>query len=721
MGGTYKRVYRRNIIKYMATIGTVSGVSLLFIFSYLASIDVINIEGYSGDMVCGSETNPCYAYINFTMNKDYIYLYPNGSWYEPSIGEFNGFYTDESTDDFKELWMEVRDKRTSSGWRRIDLTRPCAWLKPETTCRYKYSYRFYKTKGLWEIRFVAIKKDPSETIKWGFDTIDPYWFGEEKEEITYTPSTETHCNNGKCWTSLYSGIRFVNEDGKWKNVEDARSLKGSGIECIVESDGENLVKCLDWNYTSIKLEFSIKSTSIMQKEVPIKIYERNENGDLVLKSETKESFSSFNNKKGVELSDFRYGNVIHFGEKSTTIQLQDADTENLDDCRVYELDPDNKAGSYQYINFGFHYTVYIKFNITEIPDDKTVDDANVFFFIYSNSYDAGETCTSDIYGVNNNTWNETTLTWNNRMDVNDFLYRNDTFDGDDDDFWISYNVTSWISDKYNSGDSNITLFLNATTEYSSGSMAAYSKEYTTDASLRPYLNITYSESDTTPPTLTWSDQLEANETLTDYNKTWIYWNFTSNETIGMNGCKIEINGTNITGTIDNLYCYYNETGLTGNVTRCAYGWANDTSDNWGKTEYRCITTNEQQDTGNLSLNLSFGPVGVSIFRWETCGSTFENDSAVPQGQNTSHGIDYVCNDGDAGAGDIQIKMNQCPSSNWTIYASNTSISANLINLTDTWQTIYTSLGQGNCIYIWFIANCSYVIQNPGAYEQFRIV
>jgi parallel beta-helix repeat protein len=101
-------------------------------------------------------------------------------------------------------------------------------------------------------------------------------------------------------------------------------------------------------------------------------------------------------------------------------------------------------------------------------------------------------------------------------------------------------------------------------------------------------------SDTTPPDLTWSPVLEANETLTAENKTWLFWNFTSSETIGTDGCLLEINGTNHTGAIDSLSCYYNETSLAGNQTRCAYGYANDTSGNLDRTEYRCITTNEQQ-------------------------------------------------------------------------------------------------------------------------------
>ena len=56
--------------------------------------------------------------------------------------------------------------------------------------------------------------------------------GKENSTITYTSSTDTSCINGKCNLILYSGIRNVYEDNKWKRVEDARSLKGKGFEIV---------------------------------------------------------------------------------------------------------------------------------------------------------------------------------------------------------------------------------------------------------------------------------------------------------------------------------------------------------------------------------------------------------------------------------------------------------------------------------------------------------
>src|SRR4030043_204320 len=105
-------------------------------------------------------------------------------------------------------------------------------------------------------------------------------------------------------------------------------------------------------------------------------------------------------------------------------------------------------------------------------------------------------------------------------------------------------------------------------------------------------NTNEQQPDVIAPDLVWSGELEANGTATAVNKTYVLWNFTSSESIL--GCNVEVNGTNQSGAVDGLDCYFNETGLTGNVTRCAWGYANDTSGNLNVTEFRCVNTERQQ-------------------------------------------------------------------------------------------------------------------------------
>ena len=182
--GTYKRVYANKVKIFLKGIP----IALTFgILIYLVALGNINITYYSEDMICtGTLEEPCYAYINFTMNKDYIYIYPNESW---------SFYTDTN---LKLLEFQVRDKRYKEGYRTIDLSKPSPYCQ-RTGC--KYAFRFYKTKGTWEIRYKALKNNPYGDIKWGFGSIDPVWEGIITNSI-YKSSVKNH--SYRAFNDVYS-------------------------------------------------------------------------------------------------------------------------------------------------------------------------------------------------------------------------------------------------------------------------------------------------------------------------------------------------------------------------------------------------------------------------------------------------------------------------------------------------------------------------------------
>ncbi len=122
------------------------------------------------------------------------------------------------------------------------------------------------------------------------------------------------------------------------------------------------------------------------------------------------------------------------------------------------------------------------------------------------------------------------------------------------------------------------------------------------------------------------------------------------------------------------------------------------------------------------LNLSFGP-DVSVFRVTGCGPEKTNYSALPEGQNASLGIDYLCNNATV-YGTLQIRLSGALNTGWSIYASNTSVSQNLINLTKdptTWKDLYSDLLVNECTYVWFNFTCINVTQNPGVYEEYRLI
>lgn len=120
------------------------------------------------------------------------------------------------------------------------------------------------------------------------------------------------------------------------------------------------------------------------------------------------------------------------------------------------------------------------------------------------------------------------------------------------------------------------------------------------------------------------------------------------------------------------------------------------------------------------INFTWGPDDTSLVRLGICGPDFENATAEPENQTSSKGIYYLCNNGTA-TGDLQIKWSGTSATNWTLYASNTSISASLITETTSYTTIYDDLAQDDCTYVWLKANCSYTGNPPGVYELFQIV
>jgi len=165
----YKRIYDTNIKKLGIT-----GIALIFsIFIYLSNTGDITITGYSGDMKCaGTIQEPCYAFLNFTANKD-IYIYP----------------TNDATWAFnvapEHLMKEIIMQRSwGTGWRTIDLSKTY-------TKDVKYAIKFSNGQK-YSLRFIGYKNNINDTVEWAFGEkslfnndsfIDPKWEGYSTDDF----------------------------------------------------------------------------------------------------------------------------------------------------------------------------------------------------------------------------------------------------------------------------------------------------------------------------------------------------------------------------------------------------------------------------------------------------------------------------------------------------------------------------------------------------------
>lgn len=181
----------------------------------------------------------------------------------------------------------------------------------------------------------------------------------------------------------------------------------------------------------------------------------------------------------------------------STNQLQDANTEILEDVWVETNDISNN-GDIGVVRTGTtgtnNMSSFIKVS-NPLNSNETVVNASLCFFVNSNGYDAGENITTWIYGVANQTWIETgpygNYSTGTHPSIGSLIDTNTEFNGTDDDFWLCFNVTNWVSTEVQADHSNISFYWNSTFEYHDGDdhMNAYSKEGAV-VSTRLYLNIT---------------------------------------------------------------------------------------------------------------------------------------------------------------------------------------------------------------------------------------
>ena len=196
--------------------------------------------------------------------------------------------------------------------------------------------------------------------------------------------------------------------------------------------------------------------------------------------------------------------VIAFGNLAVgageTAILGSTKTFNPDnDAYVDQENPDINYGTSSKLimdNLGNRKYSYLKFDISTIPSEKIVTSANLY--LWCDAREGGGYTRIHAYSVEDDNWNETTITWNNRPNLMTFLneHSGDTLT------WWNWDVKAFVENEYGS-DRTVSICLvpgdgnKFITEFRSREWG--NPEY------RPYLEVTYAlpaTIDIDPDTLT---------------------------------------------------------------------------------------------------------------------------------------------------------------------------------------------------------------------------
>jgi len=496
-----KRIYSQTIIKWLLGLGLTGGTLIGSIFYYLALTGAITVNGFSGDSVCGAtdwnQADICYAYINFTANED-IFLYQTG--YDP-WGRNETFSFEPNIKDWK------LQRSWGSGWRNIPLDKSCTgtWcgLSNKDDTR-KFSIAFRKGRS-YEIRLAAIKYDGWEDIKWGaFDgLVDPVWIGDDKKNPKYKevckPNSRDVTVDGVTHNLVIGGQRYANS--MCDKLEVFKSLKNvefsDSYKPIISKNDPNyrVDEIRDWNSTSLTLCVGTHA-GLSNKDISLKSYNKYNESDVKMSVvvNLKTAFDS-----QCYTLPLGFDKEVKWGENSTTVQL-------VGNNNTADLWFDDYSA----------YSSQIKWDISSIPSDITIDDATLSIYVADSGSGDDD---FRFWRITDQTWTEATsvatLDSLTKTNVTTTTYSNSDYT------WSYINITIVVKTDYDLSNTYSSIrfedpdYLIGTIEEKyddaylgigdgGGSYSAYfnDREDTEGDSSTPYLNITYTSA--VSDSCTWS-------------------------------------------------------------------------------------------------------------------------------------------------------------------------------------------------------------------------
>lgn len=346
----------------------------------------------------------------------------------------------------------------------------------------------------------------------------------QAKEIKRSYATEEVCGNGECQMKIYSGIRFVPENGKWIEIEKAERLDDKEVFTIsVESDKIHKLEVTKFNYSCITMRTGTED--IMK-------YEYGEEIDMKVDGKTVGTI----NKPGVLSEDIEIeycfeDNVMSheysFGKESTKITIGEAETGTQEDTYLDSSYNGREFGSCDTFNLLGGYSSYKKHGIIEtnitILEGKQIISAYLYLYMYpstGNNLDVGESFYVQAHKVYENyTVTEGIYDWDEgdecsgiEPDDDEIVYGRMPDEGSEFDpeyagrvlfdsasatsTWYNIEVTDIVKEDTEDERQNTTIFLYSVNEAGSPSTSDYIKLYTKEASnsdYRPYIEVLYTE------------------------------------------------------------------------------------------------------------------------------------------------------------------------------------------------------------------------------------
>jgi len=208
---------------------------------------------------------------------------------------------------------------------------------------------------------VKVLSSGKHTLRFEFGSEVDYSYNEAtfEKEIVWKDNCQVRCVDGKCNTMLGRTIWVNDSDGTCKPIEKAKSLKNGFFIEYLETDPSFNLTVNDFNisYMNMTLNFEgnpedyldfCQVTDEFNAKCDFKLDEKwneyDEEGNLTEKKqlkfqykwEMKHGIVTKRDKVKYEYKENPFGKKFSFGGNSTTIQLQDADTENLNDAYTSE-------------------------------------------------------------------------------------------------------------------------------------------------------------------------------------------------------------------------------------------------------------------------------------------------------------------------------------------------------------------------------------------------